>query len=124
MDAATPQRMEEGRAHFNAHRFFEAHEVWEQAWLVEMGSTRLLLQGLIQIAAGYLKAVGRAPRPCARLLESGLEKLISAASGDPALAAFAARVRANLDEVRRWGRGETAGLSESPVLPPLPGTRP
>jgi predicted metal-dependent hydrolase len=55
--------LEEGRALFNAGRFFEAHERWEEAWLVETGAARLLLQGLIQVAAGFLKTgAGNRPR--------------------------------------------------------------
>src|SRR5689334_23240838 len=48
--------LEEGRTLFNEGRFFEAHERWEEAWLVETGPSKLRLQGLIQIAAGFLKA--------------------------------------------------------------------
>jgi hypothetical protein len=37
---------------FSAGRFWEAHEAWEAAWLVEDGDVRKMLQGLIQVAAG------------------------------------------------------------------------
>lgn len=51
----------EGVALFNTGRWFEAHEVWEEAWKRESGARRALLQGLIQVAAGCLKqAEGRA----------------------------------------------------------------
>jgi hypothetical protein len=121
-ESATRRRIEEGRALFNARRYFEAHEVWEEAWLVEEGPTRRVLQGLIQIAAGLLKAESGAPRPCASLLGAGLEKL-SAGAGDPALDAFAAAVEVSLEEARRWERGEAAGLSSHPVLAQLTGVK-
>ena len=38
---------------FNEHRFFEAHEALEEAWLKERGEAKTLLHGLIQIAAAF-----------------------------------------------------------------------
>jgi uncharacterized protein len=49
---ATHRALEQGRTLFNQGCFFEAHEAWEAAWLHEEGELRLLLQGLIQVAAG------------------------------------------------------------------------
>lgn len=37
---------------FNAHDFFEAHEVWESLWLHNAGPERRFIQGLIQAAVG------------------------------------------------------------------------
>ncbi len=117
----TQQRIEEGRALFNAGRFFEAHEAWEDAWRQETGRGRRLLQGLIQIAAGLHKASGGAAGACARLLEAGLEKI--ADSEEPALQAFSAEVRASLEEARRWERGEAAGVTAIPALSTLRGVK-
>jgi hypothetical protein len=36
---------------FNAARFFEAHEVWEELWLPAEGTERQFLHALIQTAA-------------------------------------------------------------------------
>ncbi|MGA7922120.1 MAG: DUF309 domain-containing protein [Candidatus Acidiferrales bacterium] len=47
------ERFERGLAHFNAREFFEAHEVWEEIWLIEQEPERTFLQGLIQIAAAF-----------------------------------------------------------------------
>jgi uncharacterized protein len=47
------ERFERGLAHFNARRFFEAHEVWEEIWLVENEPEKTFLQGIIQIAAAF-----------------------------------------------------------------------
>ena len=35
--------------------FFEAHEAWEERWLLEVGDAKRFLHGLIQIAAGFVK---------------------------------------------------------------------
>lgn len=43
----------EGIAHFNALRFWEAHESWEQLWLEADGELVDFYQGLIQLAAAY-----------------------------------------------------------------------
>ena len=37
---------------FNAHDFFEAHEVWEDLWSESHGLQRRFYQGLIQAAVG------------------------------------------------------------------------
>jgi hypothetical protein len=47
------ERFERGLAHFNAHEFFEAHEVWEEIWLLEVEPEKTFLQGIIQIAAAF-----------------------------------------------------------------------
>jgi hypothetical protein len=40
----------EGVALFNAHEWFEAHEVWEDIWHMAQGPRKRFLQGLIQAA--------------------------------------------------------------------------
>ena len=83
---------------FDAGRFFEAHEAWEAHWLVEKDeSRRLLLQGLIQIAAALHKLIDkRAPEPAASLFKKGLAKLDAcpAQMGELDVASFRERVRA------------------------------
>lgn len=39
---------------FNAHRFFDAHEVLELLWRRETGDRRSFYQGLIQLAVAFL----------------------------------------------------------------------
>jgi hypothetical protein len=51
--AVTDERLKAGIRDFNAGRFFEAHEVWEDLWHEYRGSDRTFLQGLIQAAAGF-----------------------------------------------------------------------
>ncbi len=57
---------------FDAGRFFEAHEAWEERWRVATDrAERDLLQGLIQVAAAFHKLVemkpdGTSPAPPGR----------------------------------------------------------
>ena len=67
--------LERGVELFNQRLFYEAHEVWEDAWRVEQGDERLLLQGLIQVAAGFVKLQRGRPRGTVELLVKGAEKL-------------------------------------------------
>src|SRR5262245_9895932 len=39
-----------GIEHFNAHEFFEAHEVWEDIWARTTGRNQLFYKGLIHAA--------------------------------------------------------------------------
>ena len=43
---------------FNAHDFFEAHEVWEELWMESHGDERKFVQGLIQAAVGLFHFSG------------------------------------------------------------------
>jgi predicted metal-dependent hydrolase len=46
-----PQYLQ-GIEHFNAGRYFDAHEVWEEIWLHSSGDTKVFYQMLIQAAVG------------------------------------------------------------------------
>ena len=107
------ERLEEGRALFNAGRFFEAHEKWEEAWLGEEGRTKLLLQGLIQIAAGFHKARSGNGSAAMRLWEAGASKVRRAGAPEP-LASFAENVRQLTLEP-----GGVPGAASWPLLPPF-----
>jgi hypothetical protein len=74
---AAREALRAGARLFDDGAFFEAHEVWEDQWRVESNpGERRLLQGLIQIAAGFHKLlVMNAPESAVRLLERGLAKL-------------------------------------------------
>lgn len=47
-----PREYLEGIDHFNAGRYFEAHEAWEQVWLRSSGDRKVFYQMLIQAAVG------------------------------------------------------------------------
>src|SRR5262249_23418987 len=47
-----PREYLEGITHFNAGRYYEAHEVWEAIWLRASGEEKRFYQMLIQAAVG------------------------------------------------------------------------
>jgi predicted metal-dependent hydrolase len=51
-DRIYPRQYYEGIAHFNARRYYEAHEVWEEIWLRSLDETKVFYQMLIQAAVG------------------------------------------------------------------------
>jgi hypothetical protein len=53
-----PDRLQAGINFFNAGRYFEAHEAWEDMWREARGPLRLFYQGLVQ-AAVALHHLGR-----------------------------------------------------------------
>jgi uncharacterized protein len=119
--SSTAEALANGRTLYNAGRFWDAHEAWEEAWLVEQGEVRLLLQGLIQITAGYHNAfVRRRAGGAVKLLASGLEKLgpLPDALGGLSLQPFRHATAAALQEVRRWKEGESGELDVA-IVPSL-----
>jgi predicted metal-dependent hydrolase len=116
MKSGTAEAIERGRTLFNERRFFEAHEAWEEAWLREEGELRLLLQGLIQIAAALHKiARGDQPSGCARLLSWGLAKIEARVDAlkELDLRRFRSRVRAFADLAELWQSGGSAAPAPS-----------
>jgi len=81
--------------------------VWEAEWLVAADPRRLLLQGLIQIAAALYKASRRERAAgCVQLLSEGLAKLDRCAEGDElALGEFRRDVERALERALAWKRG-------------------
>lgn len=66
-----------GDAHARAGRYFEAHEALEAYWMKAAGGEKILLQGLVQVAAG-LHRLRNAPGKtdgAFYLLDRGLEKV-------------------------------------------------
>ena len=115
------ERLLRGVALFNAGKFWEAHEAWEDAWREEEGDTRVFLQGLIQIAAGYFKAtVQDQPRGCVKLLTSGLDKVSATPAGmlPVATAELVPLVQATLRDAQKWLDGTGARL-ELAALPKI-----
>jgi predicted metal-dependent hydrolase len=95
-----------GVALFNRREFWEAHEAWEHGWMNEEGEERLLLQGLIQVAAGLYKLQVGSPRSTVKLLERGLGKLRGFVG-----ASLGVDLEAFIPAVERWQR-EAAHLAE------------
>jgi len=60
---------------FNRRQFFEAHEVWEQAWTPERNPRRLFLQSLIHVTVGAYHATRGNPDGAGRQLRKALRKM-------------------------------------------------
>jgi len=69
------EKFERGVAEFNARRFFEAHEVWEELWLAAAEPEKTFLQGLIQLAAAFHHQARGNARGAQSLLAAGIAKL-------------------------------------------------
>jgi len=122
LSSETERALERGGELHDTGRYFEAHEAWEEAWRLERGDARELLQGLIQVATAlHHGLVRRRVSGARRLLESGLERLLPLGSeaGGIDLERFRAEVALALEAARRWERGEEDGIP--PVLAPRVG---
>jgi predicted metal-dependent hydrolase len=112
-----PREYLEGIAHFNAGRYYDAHEIWEELWLRSSGDKKLFLQMLIQ-AAVALHHYQRANLKGARnLYEAVIDKLkrFDAEFMDVDLAIFSASFHSCLNAL--------VAESDETTLPPLT-TRP
>ncbi len=67
------ERFEQGRAHFDAEEFFDAHEVWEDLWNDADGARRAYLQGLIQTAVAQHHAGNQNWNGTRKLFASALQ---------------------------------------------------
>lgn len=116
-------RIARGVAELNARNFFAAHEIWEEVWLETVGPERLLLQGLIQIAAGYLKAESGNHSATQKLLTKGLGHVRGFAPSALGLALqpFITGVEADLELTHRLGPMDFhAAALRMPRLEPIP----
>ena len=75
--ARKPDRewFEDGIALFNAGRFFECHEAWEEIWKRAVGEDKRFYQGLIQAAVAILHAQRGNRVGAAKLYAKASEKL-------------------------------------------------
>jgi hypothetical protein len=80
-------------AHWNARRFFEAHEDWETIWHEAEGRRREWIQGLIQLAAAF--------HHVSRGTSSGFVKLVR--SGSAKAEGYAGETH-GLDFLDLWAR--------------------
>lgn len=100
---------------FNAHKFWHAHEAWEEPWLTAEGDPRQFLQGLIQLAAAYHHVQRGTFRGGVRLFDAALRRLSdfppNYANVDRAAATAAALVHRE-----RIARGEQIAPDHFPAL--------
>ena len=113
--------LDEGSVLFNRAQFFEAHEVWEDAWRRALGADEILLHGLIQVAAGFHKLQCGQPSGAASLLAKGDAKLAAIPGGAPVpgLPAFRASVEIWTRTAARMAERATVEYDASsiPLLP-------
>jgi len=98
---------------FNARRFFDAHEVWEEIWLPATGHEKRFLQGLIQIAAAFHHHSRKNLLGTESLLRAGVTKLASAPQSYRGI--HAARICIH---ARRWIAALEKGNDVSARVPP------
>jgi len=113
--AEREKKFEEGLAHFNAKKFFEAHEFWEEIWLVESEPEKTFLQGLIQVTAAFHHRQRGNPEGVELLLAAGIVKLLRFPADHHGLAIGELR-----ENAKRWARaiGMGGDLGEK-ALPKL-----
>lgn len=100
MNSGFNECLAEGVALFNAGHWFEAHEVWEEAWKLQSGPRRDLLQGLILVAAGLIKRQAGRTEGARTLFTRALERL------EPLPELYeGVHVGMLVPEVRRWREG-------------------
>ena len=100
---ADPDRLLDiGIEHFNARRFFQAHETWETAWHPSPEDERDFWQGMTQVAVGFTHYQRGNPKGSVTLLQRGARKI--ATYGEvfrgvpvPALAAAARKAAAAIE---------------------------
>jgi predicted metal-dependent hydrolase len=108
-------KFEKGLAHFNSRRFFEAHEIWEEIWLVETEPEKTFLQGLIQLAAAFHHYQHGNPSGAESLLASGIVKLSRFPENHRGLAIGDLRATAK-HWARALGAGKDPGLAALPCI--------
>ena len=59
---------------FNQREYWYAHEAWEHIWMSAEPNAKLFYQGLIQIAAGFVKLQQRHHKGAVGNLRKGLDK--------------------------------------------------
>jgi hypothetical protein len=110
-------RLLKGVREFNLGRYFECHETLEEIWMEDNSESRRFIQGLIQIASGYLKWEGQVPRGAIKLWRAGLEKIAPYAPRHMRidLGEFIFHVRADLTAVEA---AMEAGVALPSIDPP------
>jgi predicted metal-dependent hydrolase len=123
---ASPMNFELGEAlrHggrlFNAGKYYEAHEAWEDVWRPMHGAERDFFRGLIQLAVAMKKAREANPAGVARLLErvDGLLEPYEPVHREVDVAGVRTTVAALRREAAEWLAGRASALTtEPPRLP-------
>ncbi len=113
-------RFLQGVAHFDAGRYWEAHESWEELWLEAAPRMHRFLQGLIQLAAAMHHVQRGTLRGSVRLIDAAMEKLRAfpedyAGVRRGPMTARALRIRARVSALLEAGEDHRAGLEPDEV---------
>jgi predicted metal-dependent hydrolase len=109
-----PGAFRRGIEQFNAGRFFEAHETWEEVWLRTPEPERTFLQGIIQMAAAFHHYSRGNTRGARSLLEASLTRLARFPPAHRGIQLAALR-----GEAQTWATSlATGGASEPRTLIP------
>jgi uncharacterized protein len=98
---------------FNTRKFLEAHEALEEVWLKAHGDEKLLLHGLIQVAAAFHHHTRHNHAGFRSLLEKGSQKLDLFGAHKNGIDLAALR-----QQLRSWR--EYLGHAHQVEAPPLP----
>lgn len=95
---------------YNAGYYFESHETLEELWLPSPWPIRPFLQGIIQLAAGFVHLMRREYPGTIKLLDRAIEKLEEAPDG-----CMGVDARKLVEEAKR-ARDEIAALGPERFL--------
>jgi len=114
--AATPEEaLQRGIEHFNAGRFFQAHEAWEEGWHPSPEPERDFWQGLTQLAVGLTHRQRGNAHGAMTLLRRGAKKLRT--YGDEHMGVSLAPLVAFADDaIERIEAGGTAAPLDTPTV--------
>jgi hypothetical protein len=87
---------------FDAHLYFEVHELLEPAWRAAQGSDREALQGLIQVAVGYQHLANANLAGARALLVEGHDRLSGRTLDGLDLEPFGRAVERSLDRLLKF----------------------
>jgi predicted metal-dependent hydrolase len=97
-DAERRRAFEAGLAAYANDDFFEAHELWEPAW---MGTSELaereLIQGLIKLAAAFVHQARGNPRGVEKNLRGARARIAAGAPAGPELGVAVPELLASID---------------------------
>ena len=112
------ERLQRGVDAFNAGQFFTAHEIWEELWLETVGPEKLLLQGLVQIAAGYAKVESGLRGGALKLLTRGSQSVraFGPVAAGLVLADFVAGVTGDVERLRSAAEPVSLDIVRVPCL--------
>lgn len=107
-----------GMEHFNAQRFFPAHEAWETAWKQTKGTGEAeFFKGLSQLGAGYTHLLRGNPHGASTLLRRGAGRIERFGPNHRGVDAVTL-ARTALDQAGLIEEAETAGNPVQPMAFP------